>query len=173
MCRRWQVHCFLIPCCCHGDDEQTRVGWPCMRMVLLMLCALLSGPPPVMQGCRSLAALQWATSPEQVHGYIHVRQRVCVCVCVLCVCVCVCVCVHACLCVRTWCTYLKFLILAELLLESIVEQGAVDLLCSSLSAHGRHQGVQAVALRTLVLLSEDGKAMYVCVCVCARVCTLY
>ena len=31
--------------------------------------------------------------------------------------------------------------LAELLLESIVEQGAVDLLCSSLSAHERHQGV--------------------------------
>ena len=61
---------------------------------------------------------------------------------------------------------------AELLLESIVEQGAVDLLCSSLSAHERHQGVQAVALRTLVLLTEDGKAVCMCVCVCAcvRVC---
>ena len=56
--------------------------------------------------------------------------------------------------------------LAELLLESIVEQGVVDLLCSSLSAHERHQGVQAVALRTLVLLTEDGKAVYVCVRVC-------
>ena len=44
----------------------------------------------------------------------------------------------------------------------------VDLLCSSLSAHERHQGVQAVALRTLVLLTEDGKA--VCVCTRARVC---
>ncbi len=55
---------------------------------------------------------------------------------------------------------------AELLLESIVEQGGVDLLCSSLSAHKSHQGVQAVALRTLVLLTEDGKAVYVCVRVC-------
>ena len=43
----------------------------------------------------------------------------------------------------------------------------VDLLCSSLSAHERHQGVQAMALRTLVLLPEDGKAVcVVCVCVC-------
>ena len=58
--------------------------------------------------------------------------------------------------------------LVELLLESIVEQGAVDLLCSSLSAHERHQGVQAVALRTLVLLAEDGKA--VCVCMCVYTC---
>ena len=38
--------------------------------------------------------------------------------------------------------------LSELLLESMVEQGVVDLLCSSLSAHERHQGVLAVALRT-------------------------
>ena len=51
--------------------------------------------------------------------------------------------------------------LAELLLESMVEQGVVDLLCSSLSAHERHQGVLAVALRTLVLLTEDGKAVCV------------
>ena len=50
---------------------------------------------------------------------------------------------------------------AELLLESMVEQGVVDLLCSSLSAHERHQGVLAVALRTLVLLTEDGKAVCV------------
>ena len=49
--------------------------------------------------------------------------------------------------------------LAELLLESMVEQGVVDLLCSSLSAHERHQGVLAVALRTLVLLTEDDKAV--------------
>ena len=49
--------------------------------------------------------------------------------------------------------------LAELLLESMVEQGVVDLLCSSLSAHERHQGVLVVALRTLVLLTEDGKAV--------------
>ena len=40
-----------------------------------------------------------------------------------------------------------------------MEQGVVDLLCSSHSAHERHQGVQAVALRTLVLLTEDGKAV--------------
>ena len=39
---------------------------------------------------------------------------------------------------------LKFMTPAELLLEPIVEQGVVDLLCSSLSAHERHQGVQAV-----------------------------
>ena len=52
-------------------------------------------------------------------------------------------------------------LLAELLLEPIVEQGVVDLLYSSLSAHERHQGVQAVALRTLVLLTEDGKAVCV------------
>ena len=51
--------------------------------------------------------------------------------------------------------------LAELLLESMVEQGVVDLLCSSLSAHERHQGVLAVALRTLVLLTGDGKAVCV------------
>ena len=51
--------------------------------------------------------------------------------------------------------------LAELLLESMVEQGVVDLLCSSLSAHERHQGVLAVALRTLVLLTEDSKAVCV------------
>ena len=38
LCRRWHVHLFLIPCCCHCDDEQTRVGWPCMRTMLLMLC---------------------------------------------------------------------------------------------------------------------------------------
>ena len=49
--------------------------------------------------------------------------------------------------------------LAELLLESMVEQGVVDLLCSSLSAHERHPGVLAVALRTFVLLTEDGKAV--------------
>ena len=84
---------------------------------------------------------------------------VCTCMCVymhLCVCVCVCVC----LCLVYIRTYPKIhmhcrvavIILAELLLESIVEQGAVDLLCSSLSAHERDQGVQAVALRTLVLL---------------------
>ena len=93
----------------------------------------------------------------------------CVCVCV-CVCTCVCACVRACVCVCI-CLYvcvfgvhiLKFMILVELLLESIVEQGAVDLLCSSLSAHERQQGAQAVALRTLVLLTEDGKAMCVCV----------
>jgi len=47
--------------------------------------------------------------------------------------------------------------LAELLLESIVEQGGVGLLCSSLSGHERHQGVQAVALRTLVLLTARGR----------------
>ena len=66
----------------------------------------------------------------------------------------------------------KFIMLAELLLESIVEQGAVDLLFSSLSAHERHQGVQAVALRTLILLTEDGKGvcMHACVCVCTCVC---
>ena len=52
-------------------------------------------------------------------------------------------------------------ILVELLLESIVEHGAVDLLCTFLSAHERYQGVQAVALRTLVLLTEDGKAVCV------------
>ena len=49
-----------------------------------------------------------------------------------------------------------------------MEQGAVDLLCTSLSAHERHQGVQTVALRTLVLLTEDGKT--VCVRVCVRAC---
>ena len=68
-----------------------------------------------------------------------------------------------------WCAYLKFIILAELLLEPIVEQGAVDLLCSSLSAHERHQGVQAVALRALVLLTVR-QCMCVCVRVRARVC---
>ena len=52
------TYCFLIPYYGHGDDEQTQVGRPCTRTVLLMLCALLSGPPPVMQGCSSLAALQ-------------------------------------------------------------------------------------------------------------------
>ena len=83
--------------------------------------------------------------------YVHVCVHAFVCVCV-----CVCVCV--------WCIYVytypkihmhcrvAVIILAELLLKSIVEQGAVDLLCSSLSAHERDQGVQAVALRTLVLL---------------------
>ena len=70
------------------------------------------------------------------------------------------------LCVHIWCTYLKFIILAELLLEPIVEQGVVDLLYNSLSTHERHQGVQAVALSRLVLLTEDGKAVCVCVCVC-------
>ena len=89
-----------------------------------------------------------------------VRACVCVCVC-MCVCVCVCVCVF---CVHTP----KFIV--ELLLESIVEQGAVDLLCSCLSAHERHQGVQAVALRILVLLTEDGKAVCACVRVCLSVC---
>ena len=89
--------------------------------------------------------------------YVHVCVHAFVCVCV-CVCLCVCVCV--CLCLVYIRTYPKIhmhcrvavIILAELLLKSIVEQGAVDLLCSSLSAHERDQGVQAVALRTLVLL---------------------
>ena len=87
----------------------------------------------------------------------------------VCVFVCLCVCVHVCLCLVYIRTYPKIhmhcrvavIILAKLLLESIVEQGVVDLLCSSLSAHERHQGVQAVALRTLVLLSEDGKTVCV------------
>ena len=55
--------------------------------------------------------------------------------------------------------------LVDLLLESIVEQGAVDLLWTYLSAHERHQGVQAVALRILVVLTEDSS-----VCACERVC---
>ena len=45
----------------------------------------------------------------------------------------------------------------ELLLESMVEQGVVDLLRSTLSGHERHQGVQAVGFRALVLLTEDGE----------------
>ena len=53
-----------------------------------------------------------------------------------------------------------------------MEQGAADLLYSSLSAHERHQGVQAVALRTLVLLTEDGKAVCTCVCVSVCVCVM-
>ena len=108
-----------------------------------------------MQWCSSLAALQLATLPGT---RLHVKQCVCVCVC-MCVCG-----VHT----------LKFVMHIELLLESIVEQGAVEVLCSSLSAHERHQGVQAVALRTPVLLTEDGKAVCVrvrvCVCVCVCVC---
>ena len=83
------------------------------------------------------------------------------CVCTyMCVYMHLCVCVCVCLCLVYIRTYPKIhmhcrvavIILAELLLKSIVEQGAVDLLCSSLSAHERDQGVQAVALRTLVLL---------------------
>ena len=85
--------------------------------------------------------------------YMATWEAVCVCVRVF-----VCLCVRACMLVCVFDVHtLKFIILAELLLESIVEQGVVDLLCSSLSAHERHQGVQAVALRTLVLLTEDGK----------------
>ena len=65
------------------------------------------------------------------------------------------------------CTFLPTLImLAELLLESVMD--AMDLLFSSLFTHERQQGAQAVTLGTLVLLTEDGKA--VCVCVCACVC---
>ena len=77
----------------------------------------------------------------------------CACVCVfMCVfvCVCVCVCVRACVFVCVFGVHtLKFIMPAELLLEPIVEQGAMDLLCSSLSAHGRHQGMQAVRTHAL------------------------
>ena len=92
-------------------------------------------------GCSAMSNLTRAGT------WLHERQcvRACVCVCL--------VYIHS----------PKFIILVELLLESIVEQGAVDLLCSSLSAHERHQGVQAVALRTLVVLTEDSKAVCVCV----------
>ena len=68
--------------------------------------------------------------------YVHVCVCTCVCVCV-CVCVHVCLCLHACMhCVFGVHLYqLKFIV--ELLLEFTVEQGAVDLLCSFLSARTR------------------------------------
>ena len=115
-------------------------------------------------GCSAMSNL------ARTGTWLHVRQcvRVCVCVCL----------VYIHIYVHTP----KFI--AELLVESIVEQGAVDLLCSSLSAYERHQGVQAVALRTRVLLTEDGKAVcvratlpeqvhgYMCdsMCACMKVC---
>ena len=103
-------------------------------MQLDVVCTALRSSPchagVQFTGCSAMSNLARAGT------WLHVRQYICVCVCV-CGCVCVFVCAY-------WCAYLKFIILAELLLEPIVEQGVVDLLCSSLSAHERHQGVQAV-----------------------------
>ena len=98
--------------------------------------------------------------------YVHVCVCTCVCVCV-CVCMCACLFVFArmhALCV--WCTFIPTEIHCRV--AAGVHSGArcggpaVQLpLCP-------HQGVQAMVLRTLVLLTVNGKA--VCVCMCMRAC---
>ena len=130
-----------------------------MRTVLLKLCTALRSSPSHAEvqftGCSAMSNLARAGT------WLHVRQCACVCVCA---------------CVRAWCTYPEIhntcSRVAAAGVQQLVEQGAVDLLYSSLSTHKRHQGVQAVALRTLVLLTEGGEAVCgcVCVCVCACVC---
>ena len=64
-----------------------------MRTVLLMLCALLSGPPPVMQGCSSLAALMGnltGAGMYRLHVSGSARAHACV------------VCMHLVWCIRVY-----------------------------------------------------------------------